>query len=140
MSNLLLSYELLQLMGWLLKNEQKLMKSLIGKAMSNGLASKIIKMDEDQNSQLNEDTFVDFIAYLEDTLLDGLEDIAMTEEVTENFLPSLNKLDLNEIEANVILKSLKEAEQEPSGKYNSNKELLMEKIFKNWKPKKDTIH
>jgi len=127
-------------MGWLLKNEKKLMKGLINKAMNNGLASEIIKMDEADNSQFTEETFVDFIAYLEDTLLDGLEDIAMTQEVTENFLPSLHKLNLSDIEANVIFKSLKEAEQETSEEYNSNKELLMEKIFKNWKPKKDVVH
>ena len=47
---------------------------------------------------------------------------------------------MSDIEANVILKSLKEAEQEVSEEYASNKDLLMEKIFKNWKPKKDLVH
>ncbi len=118
------------------------MQGLIKKAIQNGLASEIVNINPKKTTKLNDklqSTFLDFMAYLEDTLLDGLEDIVDTPEA-QSLLPDVNNLNIQNIDTSTLLTSLKEAEQELTENFSNTREILLQKLLKNWNPQNEDVN
>ena len=76
-TNLTISCELIYLMGWLLQHEKKSVQELIANAMNSGLACELESIDPSDYEKVNEHlytTILDFLMYMEDTLLEKIEE------------------------------------------------------------------
>lgn len=149
-SSFSLSLELVLLMSWLLKNEKETLDKLIKKALKGGLEKEIdlidtftqqelLEMDSDFSQELH-NSILDFLMYLEDMLLDGL-DAKEHDSDKKELSPALQKISKQKIDSKTVLLSLKhtnnqmsQAKKDKNSTKNVN-ELLFSEILKNWIPK-----
>lgn len=150
--NLFLSYELMYLMHWLLKHEKSKLKALIKHVIEGGLGAQLSNMKkQDQSINKNLDTslqnsFIEFLYFVENELLNHLENAENQEYYQEDLLASLKKLNLKNIDMDIVWTSVqqaksaleKNAEKQPVASLETNevKDVLLAKVLKNWKPKK----
>ncbi len=148
-SNFLLSVELIKLMGWLTKNEKTAIKALIKKAIFRGLGKELEKVTTSSHAEINNDmvhdTFVNFLVYLEETLLEALQQENVNKPLRESLISAIQDLKIDNIDTQTLWTSVKQAERElsqneiHSAKQADAKKMLLEKIFKNWNPTKKEI-
>ncbi len=150
MSSLLLSFELIYLIEWLLKHEKSRLKLFINHAVKNGLGERLQNADLSEDITTNEElhnTILDFIEYIESTIHDSLKEKgAASSEIREDLASSLKHINLANVDPSTIWISVKQAETTISRKLRQNtkentkspktKEVLLEKILKNWTPPK----
>lgn len=147
-SNLLLSFELIYLLEWLLQYEKPRLKLFIKHAINSGLGAKIQNANLFEDSRTNEelhDTILDFIDYLEEALHDNLKEKgANTSQIRDDLSTSLKQLNLTNVDPSTIWISIKQAETEINRSLRrkpkeivqsyKTKEILLKKILKNWNP------
>jgi hypothetical protein len=148
-SNFLLSVELIKLMGWLTKNEKAALKLLIKKAIVRGLGKELETVTSSHteiNTDQVHDTFVNFLVYLEETLLEALQQDSINQPLRESLLSAIQDLKVDNIDTQTLWTSVKQTEREltqkpvRTKKYDTKK-MLLENIFKNWNPtKKEVSH
>ena len=98
--NLFLSYELMYLMHWLLKHEKTKLKALIKHVIESGLGAQLSNMkkqDQSINKNLDaslQNSFIEFLYFVENELLNHLENAEGQEYYQEDLLASLKKLNL----------------------------------------------
>lgn len=154
-SSLLLSFELIYLIEWLLKHEKPRLKLFIKHAVKNGLGEKLQTADFSEDVTTNNEelhnTILDFIEYIESTIHDSLKEKgAASLEIREDLASSLKNINLSNVDPSTIWISVKQAETTINRKLRQNtentkppktKEVLLEKILKNWTPpKKECIN
>lgn len=149
--NLFLSYELMYLIHWLLKHEKGKLKALIKHSLENGLGAHLNNVKKGQKT-LNPSTddslqnsFVEFLYFVENELLNYLENEQAPEYFQEDLLSSLHKLNLNNVDMETVWTSIQQAKsalekttgkQKKPAESETVKNVLLEKVLKNWKPKK----
>ncbi len=163
--HLSLSFELIYLMGWLLKHEKGMLNSLIKHALKNGLAHDLEKVQIDAQgdaSQELQSIILDFLAFLERSLaknLDATHDAthhdATRHDAThrdaqhhsdQKQQPDANELKIRLQRARQLLTKELAGEQtdapaEKKGSGKTVKKELFNDILKTWKPnKKDLVH
>lgn len=151
-TNLSLSFELIYLMGWLLKHEKGLLNDLIKHAVNHGLAQDLQKVDPRTYGQVNNDLYaviVDFLSFLEKSLAKHLNENIAHVEGEDVIFSTIKKLD----QENLDLKSIKLSIQKARDLLVKNSEegkpveqqtelaknVLFEHILKNWKPSKTDL-
>ncbi|HBS48514.1 TPA: hypothetical protein DEO28_01270 [Candidatus Dependentiae bacterium] len=150
-SSLLLSFELIYLIDWLLNNERTKVKLLIKNAVDKGLGNELRGMDPKIAAIRNDElqlSFLDFLDFLEDTLNETLKtDLQKNLNLKENISSELKKLNISNVDSKTLWVSINQAELEVLKKLNKgledkvdSKEILLEKILKNWHPTKDQIN
>ena len=165
-SNLMLSFELICFMNWLLRNHKKKLDELIKNAMDNGFLEELGRENADKSldmaSQLP-NIILDFLLYLEDSLFDSLEKMDLDKNTKDKLVPDLKKIDTPYIDPRTILLSLQQTkillknlkiekirkeklqklettETHPEINNPSPKEvkkILFEQLLKNWNPGKN---
>ena len=152
-TSLSLSFELIYLMDWLLKNEKKMLNALIKHAIKKGLAHDIKKLDSTDVNDVSEklyDTILDFLLYFEDSLAKNLDTVQLDTKTEDAILPTLKRIDLDNLGENTVKLSMQEtksqlndsAEEEEGTVFKNHADkVLFEQILKNWKPTtKDTLN
>ena len=151
-TNLSLSFELIYLMGWLLKNEKSMLNDLVKHAVKNGLAQDLQRVDSYGCVQMSDElygTILDFLSYLEKSLAKNLDANIAPLRSEEAIFPTLKKLD----QENLDLKNIKLSIQKARDLLNKNiedkdntiqqtelaKNVLFEHILKGWKPSKGDL-
>lgn len=151
--NLFLSYELMYLLNWLLKNDKTKLKTLIKSALEAGLASQLSNFRKTDNSmedkQINADlqnTFVEFLYFVEQELINNLETMENQDVFQEDLVSSLKQLNIKNIDLETMWTSMQQAKSVLNKKNIKNdkeedtpeqiKNVLLEKVLKNWKPTK----
>lgn len=152
-----LSFELIYLMSWLLKNEKKQLEALIKDALKKGLADELETLDiyqdeEDSIAQL-QDTILEFLMFLEDSLLESLEEKPLDKNTKNKLILDLKKISPRSIDLKTIWLSMQQAknklnksqsfeniqsaqkEEITTEKDKDIKKLLFSQLLKNWKPK-----
>ncbi len=147
-----LSLELILLMNWLLKNDKTKFKALINDAMKDGLSGELEQI-EDYEINLNDadflhNTILDFLFFMEDTLVECLEEKDSDNHSGEKLKPTLQKLNPGSIDLKTIWQSMLEtkrqlkqekdkqvAQNAQKNPGNEMKNMLLTKILKNWNPK-----
>lgn len=151
-STLSLSIELIYLMGWLLKNEKSKLSALVKQAMQDGLAydlEKLNSMDHEDVSEHLHKTVLNFLSYMEETLVDNLEELDAGHDAQVELLPSMNNLAQDNLNDNTLFVSMQRAKADiqkeiESGKATAinpdhAKQLLFKHILENWKPNNEEI-
>jgi len=148
-SNFLLSVELIKLMGWLTENEKAALKALVKKAIVRGLGKELentATTHAEINNDMVHDTFVTFLVYLEEILLEALQQDNENKPLRESLISAIQDLKADNIDTQTLWTSVKQTERELTSndamhaKQCDTKKMLLEKIFKNWNPDKKEIN
>ncbi len=146
-----LSFELICLLSWLLKNEQAMLNTLIKHAVEHGFAEEIGKIDETDYLKVSDhlyDTVLDFLDFLEKNMIKNLETIQIDHKTKDVILPTLQKIEAGSMDFKTIWLSMQQTKARvgkthtvaPENIQNPT-EILFERLLKNWKPNnKETLN
>jgi hypothetical protein len=146
-------------MGWLLKQRKPLLYGLVKHALENGLAeqlSTLNSMDRQVAVEELQGTLLEFLSFLEESLLDALQNVKFDEAQGEALKISLKKIDLQNIDIQTVWKSLQQTQSALGDKNNTNdltmldftmyhesesfvpaqtaQDLLYKNLLHNWEP------
>lgn len=146
--NISLSYELVCLINWLLKNEKAALNALVKQAVKNGFLHELEQLDQAEQNMSQEflyTTVFEFLLHLEKNLVKHLETIdASTQE--ELLFPAIQRMDAPNLDARTMWLSMNQAKNKlhknaktgftaaPEISADEAATLLFERIIKNWKP------
>lgn len=136
---IVLSYELLQLMEWLIKYDIEGLKKLIAKNLKRGLAKNITATRANDSANLpeaNGEAVANFISLLEILLIETHAEMEQS-NLFDHTLPELAQVDLSNCAFSVLQDSAESAlsrkEQNPQA---NTRELLYKELLRRWKPSK----
>jgi hypothetical protein len=137
---LVLSYELLQLLEWLIENEAESLKKIVKRALSKGLSKKL-KSRELPNASAIQGNVIDFLELLEILLFESNHEVNVSDVIRKNLMPAIDHIDISNfssatVESSAAIASTKK-ERNPS---EDAQELLFKELLKRWKPKKKLTH
>ncbi|QQR49399.1 hypothetical protein IPF37_00945 [bacterium] len=163
-TSLSLSFELIYLIGWLLKNEKQALNALIKGAINKGLGQELNAINPQDHSKVNEqlyNTLIDFLNFMEDSLLNNMDNLQIDTKTEKAMLAALRKVDLDALDVNTVRTSMQQTKDELSAKSPTTAEdatadldqtlnaqandidfdnteraaaILLKNIIKNWKP------
>ncbi len=144
-TNFSLSYELVYLMAWLLKHEKHKLKDIIEEVVKKGLSSELNQIgdypQDAQSTELLHVTILDFLIFLEDSLLESLEKNQPDLKTQEKIKTTLRNINPERIDLKTLWTSTRKAQsllaQTPQNTPDNLKETLLLQILKNWKPKEN---
>lgn len=137
---LVLSYELLQLLEWLVENEAESIKKIIKRALSKGLNRKL-HLQERLNSNDLQRSVVDYLELLEVLLFEAHQEVGVDHVIRKNLMPSLNHIDTTSLNNATIQSSVAiAATKKEKNPAEDAQELLFKELLKRWKPKKKLTH
>lgn len=149
--HLSLSFELIYLMGWLLKHEKGMLNSLIKHALKNGLAHDLEKVQIDAQGDASQELqtiILDFLAFLERSLAKNLDASHDAQHHGDQKHPDAAELKVRLQRAKQLLtkglaveKADAAALVEKKGSQKTVTTELFNDILKTWKPnKKDLLN
>lgn len=139
--NFSLSFELIYLMAWILKNEKTKLHGLIDEVVKKGFATEISQIvnypqDPETVEKLHL-TILDFLIFMEDSLLESLDKKDFNLKMQVGLKPTLEKI--NNIDAKTIWRSTQQAKNLLNKVENKTpedlKKILLNQILQNWNPK-----
>ncbi|MFH0898965.1 MAG: hypothetical protein V1855_05275 [bacterium] len=146
-TSLSLSLELICLIAWLLKHEKSKLNVLIKRAIKNGLIQELDKLEKRDFLKASEElhmTVLDFLMFLEDSLIENLKTSHLDIKTERTLIPPLKNMEEDALPAQTIQLSIKEAKDQliqekqtdptVSEDVDHVKQVLFEQIIKNWKP------
>lgn len=146
-SHVSISFELILLINWIMKNEKTLINTLIKNALEKGFLQELEKNNQKDTIQTSDQLYaiiLEFLIQLEKALIKNLETIAQDQQATEAVLPIFKKMNFENIDLKTIWLSLQQAKTKFNKSYpqkqpaaeNEATTLLFEQLLKNWKPTK----
>ncbi|MDR3647004.1 MAG: hypothetical protein P4L22_05695 [Candidatus Babeliales bacterium] len=140
---IILSYELLQLMEWLVENEAETMKRIIAKALKRGFYERLQESQNYKEHYSNDDmqaNVLDFLGLLEVLLLEATNEQMVNNVLEKNSMPAIDHVDTTNCDINTVKTSIAIASSkvERNPKVNAQAVFLKE-LLKRWKPSKSTI-
>jgi hypothetical protein len=137
---LVLSYELLQLLEWLIEHEAESLKKIIKRSISKGLNKKL-KSHNTPNASAIQGNVIDFLELLEILLYESNHEVNVSDVIRKNLMPAIDHIDTSNfniatVESSAAIASTKK-EKNPS---ENAEELLFKELLKRWKPKKKLTH
>ncbi len=153
-TSLSLSFELIYLIDWLLKNDKQKLTTLIQQAVSHGLAQDLKRINPNDYLKVSEElysTILDFLVFLEDTLAENLKDLSASNTADNVMMPAIKKIDDENLNDATLRNSIQDAKDqlhkereeghEEAANVDHAKEVLYEKILENWLPtNKETMN
>lgn len=137
---LVLSYELLQLLEWLIENEAEAVKKIIKRSLSKGLGKKL-KTQEKLNPSLVQTSVIDFLELLEVLLFESNHEASVSGVIRKNLMPAIDMIDTGSFNAATVESSAAIASTKKEKNPSENaEELLFKELLKRWKPKKKLTH
>jgi hypothetical protein len=161
-----LSLELISLINWMLKKEKTMLNSLVKHAIEHGFIEELAKAESAEQQYQPEElhnTLVDFLDFLEHTLIKNLETIQVDEKTKDAILPALQKIETDSLDFKTVWMSMQQTKARVGGKryhktasvvkktpeaitapaalVQNPMEILFEELLKNWKPNnKETVN
>lgn len=144
-ANISLSYELVCLINWLVKNEKTALKSLVKQAIKNGFLNELEQLEQPEQGASQEFLYTavfEFLLHIEDNLIKNLESMHVTTQ-EELLFPALQRMDAPHLDARTMWLSMHQAKnllnktQLPASHdalTDKVANVLFERIIKNWKP------
>ena len=137
---LVLSYELLQLLEWLIENESEALKKIVKRALSKGLNKKL-RTQEALNTSSIQSNVIDFLELLEVLLFESNHEVNVSDVIRKNLMPAIHHIDTSNFNAATVESSAAIASTKKEKNPNENaEELLFKELLKRWKPKKKLTH
>ncbi|MBL4587774.1 hypothetical protein JKY79_00325 [Candidatus Babeliales bacterium] len=145
-TNLSLSFELISLMGWLLRHHKEELSQLIEKATENGFMDELEVSDMKDflnGTSTNNDVVQEFFSFLEGSIQKGFEGKQLDTIAFGALVDEVKKVDGQVVDQHVLLSSIQKVKNdcvkksdEESGSFQTDhiKDLLCEQILKKWNP------
>ena len=138
---LVLSYELLQLLEWLMEHEADSLKRIIKRALSKGLDKELKRRPESYQSHELQGNIIDFLELLEILLVESGHETSVDNVVRKNLLPAIDQIDTASFGSGLLESSATIATTKKEKNPQANaQELLFKELLKRWKPKKKLSH
>lgn len=134
-----ISVELLNLMQWIIENDQEGLKRLIGRALSRGLQSKLQTQQESpaDTTERAHYSIIDFFLLMEALLIESSNEATTKNSLLHHMIPSVNRIDAAAFDSKTVRFSLEQATNKMQKNPQKNpQELLIKELIKNWKPSK----
>ncbi len=143
-----ISFELICLISWLLKNEKAMINTLVKHALDNGFVEEMAKFDTANHADVAEHLYsnlITFLEYLEKTLFKHIEHVSLDQKTKEAIFPTLQKLETDNLDFKTMWLSM----QQTKARVKTEKPLLQQKdhvvaaqaadilfeeLLKHWKP------
>lgn len=146
--HLSLSFELIYLMGWLLKHEKGMLNSLIKHALKNGLAQDLEKVHFDEHGEASQELqsiILEFLAFLERSLAKNLDASHDETHHSDQKQADAQEIKLRLQRAKQLLtKEFSARNHVGADEKNTTKEPrkdMLDQVLKTWKPSKhDLVH
>lgn len=137
---LVLSYELLQLLEWLIEHEAESMKKIIKRALSKGLNKKL-KAKKNINASMVQTSVIDFLELLEILFFESNHEVNVSDVIRKNLMPAIDHIDIASFNAATLESSAAIAStKKEKNPHEDAEELLFKELLKRWKPKKKLTH
>jgi primosomal protein N' len=137
---LVLSYELLQLLEWLIENEAESIKKIIKRALSKGLTKKL-KSHDAINTNTIQGNVIDFLELMEILLYEANHEVNVSDVIRKNLMPAIDHIDTSNFNAATVESSAAIAStKKEKNPQEDAQELLFKELLKRWKPKKKLTH
>lgn len=135
-----LSFELLQLIEWLIEHQPDELKRLIQKSLAQGLSSNILQAEEILETYTAEDmqnTVIDFFSLTEVLLLESINEQNANYQHTQ-FHNTITQIDQSSCDSETVSSSVEKASAqiEKNSKQNAQA-ILFKELLKNWNPDKE---
>lgn len=104
-TNLSVSFELICLMGWLLKKDRMALQQLVQKALAGGVSESIAQLQEARPAELSETmakTVMEFFDYIETMLVQGVPAARTGYVLGANLGPDVKKIDQHAVDPRVL--------------------------------------
>lgn len=162
-TDLSLSLELICLMDWVVKNQKNQLNLLVKHAVENGFVRELEKIDGNDHSNVDRlyNSVIEFLTLLERYLIQNLEKYELSENQTNEIIPAIKKLNMENIDLKTLWLSLQQTKVQLNKKQKkliqiagatkdtnpnnlvetnpNSTSILFEQILKNWKPTKKEI-
>lgn len=133
-----LSYELLQLMEWLVEKDEEGLKNLIKKAISNGLDIRLKKeKDNSLVASQAQDNIVNFLTLLEVMLGECTQEHSVEHIMEKAMIPAIDKVDITACDSSTLKSSIEVATSKTENNPKVNvQDVFFKELLKRWKPSK----
>lgn len=132
-----LSYELLQLMEWLVEKDEEGLKRLIKKAIAGGLDMRIKK---EKNNQLAasqaQDSIVSFLTLLEILLAESTQEQSVDHIMEKALIPAIDQVDTKVCDSPTLKSSIAIATSKSENNPQNAQNIFLKELLKRWKPSK----
>jgi hypothetical protein len=139
---LVISYELLQLMDWIVEHESETLKKLITKAIKHGFDDQLkdAKNYKDlYTPEQMQNTIVDFLSLLELLLFEANNEQEVSNIIQKNIMPAIDNVDTKNCDSSTVKASIAVATSKVQRNPKENpQEVFLKELLKRWKPDKDT--
>lgn len=151
-----LSFELISLISWIIKNERTLLNNLVKQAVEHGFAEELSTIHDTADPKAVNDhlshSVLDFLEFLEDCMTRNLETIHVDNKTKDAILPTLQRLEAGNLDVKTVLLSLQQTKAKLAKTTAKQQELVQEEkpdattilfqqLLKNWKPhNKETVN
>src|SRR3989338_6797791 len=136
----ILSFELVQLLEWLIEHQPDEIKKLIHKALSQGLHSNIRQADDLLEVYSPEDmqnTVIDYFGLMEVFLLDAINERSNHNSIHTQLIPTVHHIDQSSYDDDAVFSSVENATTSLEKNSLQNPQaVLYKELLKNWKPNK----
>lgn len=137
------SFQLLQLMRWLVEHEQEGLKKLIGRSLKDGLEEVLFyPAERDESDEELQQTIVEFFSLLESVLYEHVHEDEAKKLKKRVLIPAADHVDTAACDDTILAVSLdKAASTLENNPLEDSKEVLCRELLKRWKPaKKVAMH
>lgn len=145
MKNLILSFELISLLDWMLKNKKFEIDQIITQAIKNGHIKVDEQSDYKAGSLWAHEIIQSFINFMEKTIKSAIEKVDILEaQLREQLTELADNVDLSAFDDVAILQGFKQAKNQISKNETTQKnfvfskkllkQILMQRILENWQP------
>lgn len=139
---LVISYELLCLLHWLIEHDTTKIQRMIHAALKKGLYRQITHKEHKSNIQSldqAQQTMSEFFIILEALFLDTLTTYEDAQTTQKDTLPELDRIDTKDYDSSTVQLSIEQATKNAHKSENTLQELLFQELLRRWKPNKNSI-
>ncbi|KKP25005.1 MAG: hypothetical protein UR12_C0051G0002 [candidate division TM6 bacterium GW2011_GWF2_30_66] len=168
-NQLLVSFELICLIKWILENEDEKMKKIIVRALNSGLQEELNKKTVLSKEEILDDiqsVLFDFFDMMEGLLTESISEQAVKRVIEKNLMPSIDKIDSSICDDETVRFSIEKTASKLENNYvnadnncrldgtlienypatkkeitskEKAKKILMSELLKHWKPKGKSV-
>jgi hypothetical protein len=140
----LLTYELLFLLQWLIEHESEALKKIIVRALKNGFNDPDFRNHDVVEMHITDPSIhqciVDFLGLLDALLIESTSELAAQKNVERTLIPALNQIDSTICNDETVQGSLKKASNQIHHHPEENlQDILLKELLRRWKPDKKSL-
>lgn len=138
---LVISYELLQLMQWIVEHESESLKKIINRALKNGFDEQLTKSQNYKELYSGDDmqnNIIDFLSLWEILLYEATNESDANRIIQKNLVPAIDHVDKKNCDSSTLKSSIDFASSKINRKpEESAQEIFLKELLKRWKPNKN---